>query len=481
MKKILVLTLVMLFTFAMAGMASAADVTYSGDLKVEYTFDTSENDTYGNTPSATVSVPATFSLAAAEEGVWSVEADLKIDTNLGEVILGDWKANLSDELFTVDLWGGDIEMDSVVTPLEFIDSGGDVNGAARARLTSSAVGFDLTVDYEPDTLYVFGEKAMGDVTIGGAFKKELYVGYATFVTGPATLTGEVGVDSTTSDTKNTMIGGKVSYDLTDEMTLRGKITRKDLNAGDEFVIEGGADYKTALLEASGTLKRTDDVNDATTGAAYNELSGSVTLRANEDVDFGDLFGDDTYYTLTGYAVKAELTYTMPTENDSDTDASATTKFVLTGAAPVVPDMAWVLATLEYKADDDGTADADTQFINGEDSLTEDITLQAKSYTKFTGDAYVKVTDKLTLKPSIKYWTWDTVTDKGETDNADETSLTNAGGYSAIERTELDLTAGLAYALSGSSEVGASYTWRSQKSDNQEVKDGFAKVYFKVSF
>jgi hypothetical protein len=50
--------------------------------------------------------------------------------------------------------------------------------------------------------------------------------------------------------------------------------------------------------------------------------------------------------------------------------------------------------------------------------------------------------------------------------------------------ELDLSTALTYALSDSSEIGVSYTNRTQKYAEEpvlELNDSFAKVYFKTSF
>jgi protein-tyrosine-phosphatase len=53
------------------------------------------------------------------------------------------------------------------------------------------------------------------------------------VFGPATLTGEVAMD-TAHDEDNLAIGGSVSYKLTDKVTLRGKATRKAENIVDPY-------------------------------------------------------------------------------------------------------------------------------------------------------------------------------------------------------------------------------------------------------
>jgi hypothetical protein len=487
MKKALVLTLIMVL--AVAGIASA-EAKLGGELKVEYVVNT-DNQRDDEAGTGKASVPLKLKVTAEEEGVWSIKADLKANANKGDVTLGDWSMNLTDELFVADLWGGDIEKDGVKTPMEFVSTGDDVTAdgeVARLRLTSDIMGYaDLTLDYHPNELFVFASKALDDVTVGGAVQKDLSnedvkgAAHVKYVYGPATLTGEVGIDRTEGkDKDNTLLGGKVSYALNDQITLKGKVTHKAKNAGDELLLEAGADYVQGLFKVGGTYTWKDDLDTKETKAT-NKLKANVTFRSNEDVDFGDLFDD--YHTLTGYAAFAEAAYT--TAKDIVGDKEPLMEVTLKGAATAVPDMVWVKGEFVYKSDKDETAkDEDFDFIKGNNSLTEDVVLNAKDYYRLTAESTVKLTEKVKVIPAVKYAKWNnmTVTDQGDID-LDEDDPRIVKLVAAKEMTDLELGAALTYALSDSSEIGVSYTDRTQKTTtpDEELKDGFAKVYFKTSF
>ena len=481
MKKSLVFALVMVL--AMAGIASA-EVKFGGELKTEYVIDTDNSDPSGNPAgTGTASAPLKLKLSAEEEGVWSAKADLKANGPKDEgLTVGDWSMNLTDELFVADLWGGDVEKAGIKTPLEFVKTDDDVaaeDGSAHLRLASDVAGYvDLTLDYDPKAdLFLFASKKLDDVTVGGALKKNLKEegvlasGHVAYTMGALTLTGEAGVD-TAEEEDNLMLGGKVGYKLSDKLTVGGKVTHKAENVGDELLIEPSVTYEESLFKATAAYTWKDDLDkDAT--KATNKVKANVTYRSNEDVAYGDLFDD--YDTLTGYAAFAEGAYT--TAKDIDGDKEPLMEVKLKGAAAAVPGMVWAKGEFVYKSDEDGTAkDEDFQFIKANNKLTEDVVLNAKDYYRLTAESTVQLTEKVKLKPAVKYAAW---TDMTVTDWADETA---ADFYALAEdMSELDLTAAMTYALSSSSEVGLSYTDRTQKFDKNELKDGFAKVWFKTTF
>ncbi|HHV94467.1 MAG TPA: hypothetical protein GXX47_08050 [Firmicutes bacterium] len=498
MKKILALTLIMVL--AMAGMASAA-VTVGGSLKVEYVIDTDGADAGKGYPDA----PLKVNVSAEDEGVWDLSVDLKADIeDIKEgdkvVKVGDWTFNLNDEWFSVELWGGGVEKDYLSTPLEFVGTDDPaVADTARMRLSSDLGGLlNVTVDYEPvregsNLLYVFASKAIDDVTVGGAIRKDLNIdgmkaaGYVKYVFGPATLTGEVGVDTTEGrDKDNLSLGGKVDYKLTDKLTVGGKITHKGekIDQDKPLVIEPSVTYTEDLFKVTGKFTRTEFTAKDAAGEATNKLTASVTYRSNQDVAFDDLF--DSYDELTGYAAFAEVAYTTP--RDIADDKEPATSLTIKGAGAAVPEMVWLYGDVIYKADKDITAeDEDFEFIAGTNTLTDGVVLRAKDYTRFSAEATVKVTDKLSVVPSVKYGTWteaEVPKDK-DGDMADDKLLENLTGMKNVDVTELELSAALTYALSDAAEVGLSYTNRTQKfekaDEEQELNDSFIKVYFSTSF
>jgi hypothetical protein len=469
MRKVLALTLVMVL--AMAGMASAA-VTLGGSFKVEYVIDTdNEVDAAGT---GRDSAALTMTLDAEDEGIWDLSVDLEIDD--GDTFgVGDWTFDLNDELFAVELWGGGVEKDEVATPLGFIGTGdpSEATDIARMRLTSDLVGLaDLTVDYEPNTLYLFASKALDNVTVGGAIKKDVTAegmeaaGHVKYVAGPVTLTGEVGMD-TAYDEDNLFLGGKVDYKFTDQLTVSGKVTREGENLVDPYgklVIEPSVTYTEDLFKVTGKYTRTADVAEGAPGEATNKLTASVTYRSNDDVAYDDLFDD--YDTLTGYAAFAEVAYT--TAKDVDGDKEPATQLTLKGAGVAVPDMVWLFGQFKYFADKDQPKDGDFKRIDTEANTLVAADLEAENYMKLDAEATVKVTDKLSVVPSVAYGSWKEVV----YDGADRETGTS-----------LDMTAAVTYALTDDAEVGVSYTTRTQKFENAdaELKDNFVKVYFSTSF
>jgi hypothetical protein len=484
---------------AMAGMASAA-VTLGGSFKVEYVIDTDNDNDAEAAGKGTPDVPVTLSVDAADEGVWDLNLNLNADAEGdGEVSVGDWTFNLYDEWFNVELWGGGVEKGQLATPLKFVatDDPAEVADTARMRLSSDVAGlFDVTIDYEPvrldvdadtpksDVLYVFASKAMDDLTVGGAIKTDLHAdtgvladGHVKYVFGPATLTGEVAMD-TAHDEDNLAIGGSVSYKLTDKVTLRGKATRKAENIGDELLLEAGADYEESLFKVSGTVTRKkDDIDDSATDAA-NTLKASVTYRSNDDVAYDDLF--DKYTTLTGYAAFAEAAYT--TAKDTLDDKEALTKLTLKGAGVAVPGMVWVYGDFIYAADKDTVQDEDFELIVANNKLSGDVEMVAENYMRLNAEATVKVTDKLDVVPSVAYATWSEAT---LTKTADFTGRWDwTGGVTPKTASGLELGAAATYALSDDAKVGVSYTSRTQTFKDlipEELKDSFVKVYFSTSF
>ncbi|NLJ25436.1 MAG: hypothetical protein GX354_08505, partial [Firmicutes bacterium] len=221
MKKALVLTLIMVL--AVAGIASA-EAKLGGELKVEYVVNT-DNQRDDEAGTGKAKVPLKLTVKAEEEGVWDLKADLNVDVHDENTVgVGDWAMNFVDKYFAVELWGGDIEKDYLHTPLEFAGTDDPAEAdVARMRLSSDVLGLvDLTLDYQPDEMFVFASKALDDVTVGGAVQKDLTnedvkgAAHVKYVYGPATLTGEVGIDRTEGkDKDNTLLGGKVSYALND--------------------------------------------------------------------------------------------------------------------------------------------------------------------------------------------------------------------------------------------------------------------------
>ena len=197
--------------------------------------------------------------------------------------------------------------------------------------------------------------------------------------------------------------------------------------------------------------------------------------------YGDLF--DNYTDLTGYAAFAEVAYTTATEFDGNDEP--TTELTLKGAGVAVPGLVWLYGEFNYAADKDTLEDGDFELIVGNNKLEGDeVTLTAENYMKLNAEATVKVTDKLSVVPSVAYASWSEVV-LGKTDEFDAKKWPwgDKKNVSAEKASSLELGAALTYALSDAAEVGLSYTNRTQefKKAGDERKDSFVKVYFSTSF
>ena len=474
MKKSLVIALIMVL--AMAGIASA-EVKFGGEMTVEYAIDT---DKEGPAGKGYVDAPLLLKATAEEEGVWNVDAELKVNGVKADedderaVKLGKWSMNLTDELFVADLWGGGLEKTEVKTPLEFVKAGkkGEAD-KAKLRVTSDIAGYvDLTLDYQPDEVVIFAEKALDDVTVGGAVKKDLtdepwrVAGHVGYTYGDLTLTGEVGMD-TKEEEDNIFAGGKVAYELNEKITLNGKATYSAANLDDEWLAEAGAVYTEDLFKVGGTLTLADDLDEKESKVTY-KVAADVTYRSNEDVAFDDLFDD--YDTLTGYAAYAEGAYTTAAkwEDDNEPLMEATLK----GAGLVVPDMVWVYGEFAYASDKDADIEQDFEFIDGQEpeSVADEVTLLVQDYFKVKAEGTVKPVDKVKVIPAVSYSKWNELT----------------GDKNAKDLSKMDLSTAVTYELSASSEVGVSYTstqykFTESQEDDDEPKDNFAKVWFTTKF
>ena len=216
----------------------------------------------------------------------------------------------------------------------------------------------------------------------------------------------------------------------------------------------------------------------------------MTYRTNDDVDYGDLF--DEYDTLTGYAAFAEAAYTTPNDVFGE-DEKATLEATLKGAGVAVPDMVWIYGELEYKSDED-RFEEDFEFIKepGPDATVE-VPLKVENYLKLKAEGTVQLTDKVKLIPAIAYGQWTEVVQNIDPDDyddkdEDDQAILAYGDFGAKDQNELDLSAAMTYELSDSSEVGVSYTNRTQKFTEavggkvtDQLNDSFIKVYFKTSF
>lgn len=428
MKKVMILTLALVFALASAAFA---EVKVGGELKsiVEYkSVDKTTTDEKDETFEGVSLDTAKLTVTAEEEGVFSAEVTLEED---GGIQLDAYKLAIYDDLFTIQAWGKDAEVASYATPLGFVEAPSDDD---TVRLTSSVLGPEVVVDFsgaEPDSeLRVFGKYAVTpEFTLGGAAKRGGDREYAVFGTGTlegVTVSGEYFYNGTTENNK---YGVKAETTVSD-VALTGK-----------FVRDNDTKYED------------DNFTELYFKAAYEPA--------------------DAIYT-------GSFAYTTKSFEDED----KFNKLELGGSVVVVPDFVTLNASY-LKADDSDKAVAkepeeryEFTWYDFQDNEFEDD--MASKYSKLEVGASVAVSSKLTLEPSIA---WETIEDPEKyvtpEDAEDPTYVAVGQEVGKVKVTTLGLDA--TYAVTDSAKLTYSLTSRTSDEEGEDYNGVFHTLGVSLSF
>lgn len=396
MKKALVLSLVLVFALTTSAFAG---INFSGEFTVDVEQEAAEltwgeGDFVFNT-----TLEVSVSADGEEEGKWSLDAEITNLWNLENVRLGEYHLNVTDELFTVDVWGNEAKLSDLGDPIGLIEAGEESAGAGRVRFAVTPMDdVKASLDLDPgETLIGVGEFAVAGYDLGVALQRELVpnaagdyensvVGFGTFDVDIATIDVAAGMTLDADD--SLAFGAKVSAPVTDEITIDAKLNQNNVGFApgpDSSAAEAGITYEDAMIKANAKLALAGDfdgfANDSTTLSAY------VTYRMSDTVDFGDLFDD--YEDLDAPAAKLSF------KNTANEGADTTMELTADVAAPLMPDFAWAKAQLTYATNDMDMYDV------GEFGPADDQAFAA-TYLAAKLNAYVLATEKLTLKPMAEF-------------------------------------------------------------------------------
>jgi hypothetical protein len=378
MKKVLVLSLVLVM--ALAGTVFAG-VNFSG----EFTGEIKNNevkflDGLGVASKLSISIGADGS----EENSWSFEADASLEASAFK--LGKYLLTLTDEYFDMYFWGNGKELSNKGTTLGLISAGKAAAGH-RARLVVDAVDpVTLTTDFTDNELYVFADANIAGYDAGLAYKRsgETDLEDAANTVGlwgkaeidMFTLQADLGATFLEGDDDKSLAfgyGAKVTAEVTDEVTVyaqyKGKQEGFDNAGWPGSQLELNATYDDSALKVAGTF--TQELDEKT-----NKVKAEAYYRFSDALDYGDLFKSDKYFNNTAPAVGLVA-------NLADFSVEDVT---LNVASPVVEDMVWARAMAKYAPEGD------------------------ENFFEVGAYAHVKVTNKLTVEPSVEYKTKDSVID-----------------------------------------------------------------------
>ncbi len=437
MKKIMVLTLALVFALASVAFA---EVKVGGELKaiVDYkSVDDPTGSKVGTLDGVSLDT-AKLTLTAEDEGVFSAKVTLAKDGDVSSDVdklgfkLDVYELAIYDDLFTVEAWGEGAEVAAYATPLEFVKA---PNDADTVRFTSSAFGPEVVADWSGKDGRLFVKYAVDpSVTVGAANKYNSGDDrdYAFFATGEfsgVTLSGEYMFNDTRED-DNTKYGVKATTTVSD-VDLTGKIVRNN-------------NY--------------EDANDK-----HTEFHAKAA------------------YEPAGATYTGSFAYT--TKNFTNDDKF--NKFELDGSAVVVPDFVTINASY-VKADDADRAATSEDGVRYEftwndfnDREYEDD--NAAEYSKFELGASVAVTSKLTLEPSVAWETIDTpekytFVKKGADDEA-YTDTDKTVGEVKVTTLGVDAT----YAVTDTASVTYGLTSRTSDEEGDDYNGVYHTLGVSLSF
>lgn len=443
MKKVLVLTLAMVFAFASLAFA---EVKVGGEVgfSVDYSVVDGENGEeksgdYAGTTADDVYVTVT----ASEEGVF--DGYVKVQRNDKEVIeLDEYSLAIYDDLFKVEAWGNDAEGSAYATPLAFIEAPSDVD---TVRFTTAVLGPEFVADFSNDgddhNIRLFGKYDLGGITIGGATnykdadvegevtRERDYAVFATADLNGVTLSGELMVNSMEDD-DNKKYGVKAETTIAD-LDLTGKVVR--------------------------------DTNDQNEGNHFTQLYGKLAYDV-ETVPYG---------------------FSVELDNKRyEADNLKGTKIALSGDYEVVPDFVTVNAgftRISQKGRKDGGSGnspftvedvPNWQDADGDDDLWTDFFAFDK-YNKVELGATIAVTDKLSVEPSYSYQKFEDV---------EKVNKVNDEGDSTLPVEEVvykDLAIDATYAITDTTSVTYGLTKRINEREAEEYDGLYHSLGVKVSF
>ncbi len=374
MKKVLVITLVLVMAFASSAMAA---VNLSG--KFTATAEMESLKVFKDEYELMSSLEFTLSPAAEEdEAAWDFSGGLTLKDD-NTITLGKYKLGLYDNYFNAYVWGNDYELTTKETYFSMISAAKKATGI-RARLEVPVMDLaTVTVDLAaPDNVRAFVNAEVEGFDVGLAYARKNWTDEDkvsnTIVAQAGTdvaegIRVEVAGGVALGDDLGFGLGASVDADVTDELNLAGSVTHANENwvgdalVADNTVLEIGATYTEDMFRVTADVGYTIVKDDDNT----NEISLGVRYRMSDAVTYANLFNrtGNAWAKNTAPAFGASVDFVDLGFDNVRVDVTS----------PVLEDMIWVHAYGSYLGDKDFKAGA---------------------------LGYILATDKLTVKPQVDY-------------------------------------------------------------------------------
>ncbi len=403
MKKALVLSLVLVF--ALAGATAMAAVNFSGSYEAGIKQDAEELKVGWGQFEFYDELKLNLSVESEDALNWEFEADLGNLVAEEALVFGEYKLSVYDRYFDVDVWGRGKEHTSVSDAVGLMEAAATFAGDGKMRATVHSLDLpvvdeiELVVDVEPGypdgKLVAFTEVSILDYMVGLGFQRDFDGRNTGLVHGAVDLDFakvDVSAGMTLGEDNPFAFGAKTEIPVMDELTLdAGFEVRQQgyTNDGDTQKMNFGATYTEDMFQVKGSFAGEGTMDTGFAGDKTT-LAASAAYRMSDTVGFGDLFGK--YNELDAMAVKlgAEIV-----TDKTDVVDETTTTLRLDAAAPLMPDMAWGKADVQYIMNNQNTYEI------GEYN-DETITALAGTALKANAALYVTPIERLTLKPSVGY-------------------------------------------------------------------------------
>lgn len=414
MKKVLVITLVLVMAFASSAMAA---VNFSGSFTAtaKQTNFKLFTENYKLEPKFEFKIGASASSKTTvdEEEVtnWDLSAGLTLDGTTFKV--GKYKLGLYDEWFTGYVWGGGQELSDKATYFGMITAAKKATDM-RARLIVHVMDYaDVTFDFEqPNNLRAFVEGEVEGFDLGLAYARKnwnkdgadnLIVAQAGYDV-PAgdidvRLQGAVGVNL--GDDLGLGFGLSADSDITEQLNVNASVTHANKNwagegddvAAENTILGAGAAYTEQEFKVSGDVSYTIKP-EGTDNTNTIELAG--LYRMSDALDYADLFKADKWYTNDALAVKAFVELTDIKLGEVGAEA----------VYPVVADMVWARAYGNYGLYEFSNETKQDKNEDGTDKVDDDdepvwVKEKDKGF-KAGAEAYIQATPKLVVRPLVSF-------------------------------------------------------------------------------
>lgn len=408
MKRVLLITFVLMFALASSAMA---EISLGGHLGVEVSQSDEQLKIGEGAFGITTDYGLTVSASSEEAPNWTLSANL----GKNEFELGSYHLNLQDQLFTLDFWGNEKNVGDKADVMGFVTAAGATDaGVSKLRVSSDIAGpVDLTLDYAPAAeLVAFGEFAYDEYDLGVAVHRaypntDSVVGYGEFDFDAVVLKAAAGTTLGVG-TSGLAYGADLSVPVTDQVTVSGRFEARDVdfNPNDNGkLLRAGVDYAEAEIEA-GASYQTEG-----TFAVFNKntLSANMSYAFDEDmtlsVDGSNVVNNSDNAGTRHTTMSANATFSAPLIEDT-VSGSVTAGLISNDKGVHCVDNHQTVA----RATTDGEwaidqADGVVKWTAPTVTSQETIRAFAGTVVSLDGNLTIEASEKLTLGPSLSFKTF----------------------------------------------------------------------------